>query len=104
MFKELKNSDKGIVFITVLIIIIVVMILTISIISLNVNQVLVSEHEVKRIQAETLALGALALTVSNQMSDSPNSIITLTTTLDGVNFDVVSNLQATNSLDIDVSY
>lgn len=96
---------------TVLMIIIVMIILTISIISMNVNQVLVSEAEVKRVQAEILAMGALAYTFANQSSGSPGSSIIYEETLDNVTFTVNSQVSAcgdcpfgTNSLNIYVSY
>lgn len=112
MLKQLKNNKKGVVFVVVLMIIIAMIVLTISIISMNVNQVLISEMEVKRIQAEILATGALAYTFANQLSGSPGDYITYTRTLDNVTFDIISNVSSgcsscplgTESLNISVSY
>lgn len=111
MLKQLKNNNNGVVFVTVLMIIIVMIILTISIVSMNVNQVLVSEAEVKRIQAEILAMGALARTFANQSSDSPADYISYEETLDDVTFTVESQVSpcagcpfGTDSLTINISY
>ena len=111
MLKPLKSDKKGVVFVTVLMIIIAMIILTVSIISMNVNQVLISEAEVKRIQAEILAMGALAYTFANQLSNSPGGSITYTQTLDNVTFAVEADVAdcpgcplGTDSLNIYVSY
>ena len=98
-------------FVTVLMVIIVMIALSISIISINVSQVMIAENETKRLQAEMLALGAVARTFANKMSNSPaTGTITRTQQLDNVTFTIVSNVdesQGTSNpapLTIDVSY
>ena len=110
MLRQLRKNEKGIVFVTVLMIIIVMMVLTISIVSINVNQIMLTEGEVKRIQAEILAMGALAYTFANQLSSSPGNTISYTETLDNVTFNVVAQIGApgsgimnTATLNIDVT-
>ena len=92
MLRTLKNNKKGVVFVTVLMIIIVMMVLAISIISMNVSQVMVAESEVKRIQAEIIAFGAIAYTFANQASSSPGNDITYSTTIGTETFDTVINV------------
>ena len=78
-------------------VIIVMMVLTISIISMNVSMVMRTEGEVKRLQGEILALGAIAYTYANQMSGSPGSLINYIVTLDNVDFNVVVTLTDDNT-------
>lgn len=91
-------------------IIIVMVVLALSIFSMNVSQSLLAESEIKRIQAEILAQGALALTFANQLSNSPGNIITYTQTLGNTVFTVNSVLGPAmspynvNSLNIQVSW
>jgi len=90
MLKKLKKNDKGVVFVTVLMIIMVMMILSISIISLNVSQLLTTEKEVRRIQAEVLALGAFAYTLADQQNAAPSNPISLSHSIDGLWFSVTT--------------
>ena len=99
------------VFVTVLMIIIVMMILTVSIVSLNVTQVMRTEGEVKHIQAEYLALGAIPYLYANQWTNSQGNVITYNETLDGIPFTVIANRSGsglggynTNNLAITVNY
>ena len=73
MLRGLKNDEKGIVFVTVLLIIIVMMVLTVSVISMNVTQVTSTEREIKRIRAESLAMGMVAYVYANQQAQSFSS-------------------------------
>ena len=66
MLKYLKKNKKGIVFVTVLAIIMVMMVLVISILGMNSTRVMISEEEVRRIQAETLAMGVSTAIFANQ--------------------------------------
>jgi uncharacterized membrane protein affecting hemolysin expression len=75
MLKDLRKNEQGLVFVAVLSIIIVVMILTVSILSINVSQVSVSEEEVRRLQAEMLAQGAMTRMFANQMTVSARNIL-----------------------------
>ena len=111
MLRELKNNERGVVFVTVLMIILVMMVLAISVISLNVSQVMTAENEVRRQQAETLAMGAMAYTFANQLSSSPSNQFYMIQNLDGLSFNVFVNLSntpsgplGTSNLDITVSY
>lgn len=111
MLRQLRQNDHGIVFVTVLMVIIVMMILTVSIVSLNVTQVLRTSGEVKHVQAEYLALGAIPYLYANQWTALPDNTITYTETLDGVSFTVVANLSGpglggynTTGLFVNVTY
>lgn len=59
-FTKKIKSEEGVVLITVIILSLVALITVISILSLNVSQVGVSEAEVKNINSEIIAQGALA--------------------------------------------
>ena len=109
MLKQLKQNEKGVVFVTVLMIIIVMMVLAISVISINVSQVMITEGEAKRLQAEILAMGALAYSFANQMSTSPGNQMTYMQSLDNVAYNVFVNLAngstpGTSTLNIYVNY
>lgn len=106
MLKQLQNNEKGIIFVTVLMIIIVMMVLTFSVISMNVSQVSVTESEIRRIQSEIIAMGALARTFANQLSTSSSNNIEYSVVIDGRTYNVVSNIYGntgpygTNALEI----
>lgn len=105
MLKKIQNNENGVIFVTVILIILVMMVLTVSILSLNISQVRVTESEVKRVQAEVLAMGTLGLTFANQLSDSPDNNIAFTETLGDVDFTVTSDLDpSTDELVIQVAY
>ena len=111
MLRQLRQNERGVVFVTVLMIIIVMMALTVSIVSLNVTQVTRTAGEVKHVQAEYLAMGAIPFLYANQWTASSNNVITYTETLDGIPFTVIANLSGpglggytTNNLDITVTY
>ena len=111
MLKQLKNNERGVVFVTVLMIITVMTVLAISVVSMNVNQVMMAESEVRRLQAEILAFGALAYTFTNQASSSPSNYISYLQTLDGETFNIEavvgppnSGIYNTSSLTINVTY
>lgn len=111
MLRQLRKSDRGIVFVTVLMVIIVMMILTVSIVSLNVTQVMRTTGEIKHVQAEYLALGAIPYLYANQWTASPDNVIIYTETLDGIPFTVIANRSGpglggynTNNLAITVNY
>ena len=97
MLRQLKHNEKGIVFITVLVLIIVMMVITISIISVNISQVLITESEVRRLQADILLMGALAYTFANQLTDTPSNDITYIQNLNGINFNIQAMIDGTSS-------
>jgi hypothetical protein len=88
-----KSSSKGVVLITVTVMIMVLMVLTISIMSLNLSQATISEDEVRRVQAEALAYGALSYTLALENAPGP---VDVDETLDGHDFDVTVSLDNTN--------
>lgn len=88
MFKCLKNNQRGIVFVTVLIIIIISMVLAISALSLNVSQVKSAEEEVRFIQAQALAEGGFARIYMDQLSDTPLDSISYTEQLGNTVFTI----------------
>ena len=96
MLKQLRHKEEGVVFVTVLMIIIVMMILVISILSINVSQVMITESETKRVQAEIIARGALDYFIANQLSNSAGNYITYSETLNGTDFQVTINMDETN--------
>lgn len=111
MLRQLKTNKEGIVFVTVLLIIIVMMILTVTIVSLNVSQVTRTTGEVRNIQAQYLAFGAVPYMYANQWTSTPDSTITYTETLDGRVFTVVADLGGpglagynADSLQVNVTY
>ena len=88
MLKYLKNNQRGIVFVTVLIIIIISMVLAISALSLNVSQVKSSEGEVRFVQAQALAEGGFARIYMDQLSDTPLDRLSYTEQLGNTPFTV----------------
>ncbi len=98
MLKDLKNNNRGIVFITALIIIIITMTLAISVLSLNISQVKSSETELKNIQAGILADGLIGRMLINQMSSSPSDIITYTETVGNTPFTLLANVYSAGAL------
>ena len=76
--KKIINNEKGVVFILVISIIIVMMILAISILSINTSQVVSTEAEVRRLQAETYAMGvmdyAIALAANGTLASGTTTI------------------------------
>ncbi len=92
MLRELRNNNKGVVFLTVLMIIVVLMGLAISAVSLNISQSLLTQKRIRDTQAKILAMGALARTFANQLSNSAGNYIAYNETLDGHTFQVISFL------------
>lgn len=103
MLKSLKNNENGIIFISVLVTIIIMMVITVSIIGMNVSKISTSEKEVKRIQAETLAMGVLGYTFANQLTDTASNLISISESIDGHTFVISSNITSAN-LHIDIAY
>jgi hypothetical protein len=66
MLKNLRSNDNGMVLLTVLIVVLTMMVLVIAIINIRVSSISLVENEIKEIQAETLARGALAYIIANQ--------------------------------------
>ncbi|VAX35443.1 hypothetical protein MNBD_UNCLBAC01-1955 [hydrothermal vent metagenome] len=111
MLKALKNDENGFVFVVVLAVIIVVAVLVVSLISMNVSQVLIVEDEVKRIQAETLARGAMEYIAAGQISNSSLHSITFSETLGNFTYSVIANITdvgltgySANGISISVDY
>ncbi len=110
MLKDLKKNSHGIVFVTVLVIIIVMMVLVISILGMNTTRVMVSEDEIRRIQAETLAMGMTSYAFANAIvgAFTPG---TSTQRIDNTTYSITtgrgvasSGLYATTPLNVVVSY
>lgn len=111
MLKNLKSNKNGVIFITILMIIIVLMVLAVSIISLNVSQVISTEAEVKRIQAEAVAVGAVASSFAARMTNSQGGNLAYSQTFDNTTFtvnSVIDNIGGgvlnTDDLTITVTY
>jgi type II secretory pathway component PulK len=97
------NNEKGVVFILVISVIIVTMILAISILSINTSQVVSTEAEVRRVQAETLALGAMDYSVARAANGTLSSGTLFSQNLDGTTYNVNASFIA-NGLNIYVNY
>jgi len=111
MLEKFKKNNKGVVFVTVLMIIMVMIILSISILSLNVSQLMTTEKEIRRIQAEVLATGAFAYILADQQNAVPTNPILLSHTLDGLAFSVTARIDpsgtgifSTNVTTVSVDY
>ena len=114
MFRDLKNNNCGVVFVTVLIIIIVAMTLAVSVLSLNISQVKSSEMELKYTQSKILADGALARFLMHKESGGVANQISYTETIGNTTFTITATLDdgsgipspGSNSfpLDIDVTF
>ncbi|MCK5081472.1 MAG: hypothetical protein KAR31_01065 [Candidatus Omnitrophica bacterium] len=113
MFRELKDNNRGIIFVTVLIIIMVAMVLAVTVLSLNISQVKSSEDELRHIQARILSEGGLAQMLVSKFSGTPVNLITYTETLGNTTFTIVANIDTTGAspigsnsipLDIDVTF
>ncbi|MBF0523381.1 MAG: hypothetical protein HQL24_10055 [Candidatus Omnitrophica bacterium] len=106
--KTLKNNEDGMVFIVVIAIIMAMMILVISIISVNTSQVTSTESEVRRIQAEILAAGALDYTLTMGSAGATSLDNLFIENLDGTTFSAkagIDPINATlNSLNISINY
>lgn len=92
MLRELKNNERGIILITVLMIVITMMIVTVSIVSFNISQVTTAENEVRRLKAEVLGLGGVFYALANYQSLAPSNVITQMFALDGFSYTVLTNL------------
>jgi hypothetical protein len=95
MLKNIKNNERGVIFVTVLIIIIVSMVLAVSVLSLNISQVKNSEDELKYIQAKTLAEGGLAQFLTGQWSGT--NAVSFSETLGNTTFTIISNFYTSGS-------
>ena len=113
MFKilKIKNDQKGVVLVTVIVITLVMMILAVGLLGLNVSQVTQGEREVERIQAKHLAMGAWWDAYTNLYSGGdPTAGPPQTQVLDGKTFTiqtqkVVDNPDPTpDEYQIDVTY
>ena len=96
-FLNIKNSKSGMVFVTVLVIIIIMMIVTVSIMSMNVSQVMVSEGEIKRIQAEMLAQGVLNTFYADQALTSPQNMVLLEDNVGSRGFSANATMEPTKT-------
>ena len=112
MFKQIKNNERGVVFVTVIMIVMVLMVLTISVLSLNMSQVTSTEQEVKRIQAELIAMGGLRYMFALQQNATALNDVHIPIQLGDFDFDVYINLDAglnagifnTDQLNVTVTY
>lgn len=89
-----RQNPKGYVFVTVLMMISVMALITLSVISLQSSQSISVENEVRRLQAETLGLGALQIMLLNS---SVATTVTLTQTMDGRTFTVSTSVTNNDS-------
>ena len=86
MLRDLKKNHDGLVLVTVLMIIMAILVITMTMLSLNVSQVMTTEREVKRLQAETLGLGVLTYAFFNQMNNPSSTVIEDSESLDNVDY------------------
>lgn len=78
------------------------MILATAVINIQLNQTLVSEREIKRIQREMLATGALNYYLANQFSTSPGNNITLTEVVGNSTYTITIKNGGAAGMDIEV--
>jgi type II secretory pathway component PulK len=95
MLKCLRNNQRGIVFVTVLIILTIAMVLAISTLSLNVSQVRSSEDEIRYIQAKALAEGGFARIYMDQFSDNPLDTLSYTEQIGNTTFTIDASVDRT---------
>ena len=110
MPKDLKNSEHGVVFVTVLIVIITTMVLAISVLSLNISQIKSTENELKYIQAKVLADGGLFEILSTQFVGTPETSMNDTIQVGNTTFTIQSDITAcgtcpagSNSVPLDIT-
>jgi len=111
MLKELRKDNEGVVFVTVIMMITVMIALVVSILGLNTTRVKTTEREIRQIQAELLAEGALDLFLSNQLSNSAGNFISDSIYIGPYLFNISANLYSsgtgifgTSQVNIDVVY
>ena len=111
MLRDLKKNNDGLVLVTVLMVIIAMLVITLTMLSLNVSQVMTTEREVKRLQAETLGLGVLTYAFFNQMNNPSPTTINDTEYLDNVDYSYTATtdsspagLYETYPLNVTVNY
>lgn len=108
---KIKNNKEGVVFVTVIMIIIVMMVLAISAISMNITQMNVLEKEIKSVQSEAIAYGALARMYGIQQTAGADPTLTYSEVLGNTTFTVTADIidndsgyDDTDSLNINVGY
>ncbi len=112
MLKGLRIIDnEGVVFVTVIMIITVMIALVVSILGLTTTRVQTTESEIRQIQAELLAEGALGMFLANQLSNSAGDTVSDSIYLGPYLFNVNANLYSsgtgvfgTSQLNITVVY
>ena len=106
--KILKNSERGVVLVTVVIIVLIMMIVTISIMSMTTNQALLTENESKRIQAEMKAEKGMYYLFADQLTDSPQNKYTPATedifTINAILDSSSAGISDTTPIKVKVSY
>ena len=109
MLKELRNNNRGIIFVTVLIIIMVAMVLAVTVLGINISQIKSSEDELKHIQARILSEGGLARMLVSKFSGAPVNVINYAETLGNTTFTIVANIDSagaspigSNSVPLDI--
>ena len=96
------GTQNGIVFVTVLMIIITMMIVTVTVVSLNLGQVITTEGEIQRMQAQELATGLIYYThgttqVTNPLPANPLAIAHAAENMDGQIFTPTVNVGASGT-------
>ena len=87
--RKIKNTESGIVLVTVLMMSVVMMILAIGIIETNVSSVLSGQKQIDRIKSDQMTRGAAWLRYSQYIANSADlATTTVTQNLDGKNYDV----------------
>jgi len=94
MICRLKFKKKGFVFVTVVMMIVIMALITLSVISLNSSQSINAEKEIKRLQAESLGIGA---TQAMLLDANITSQVNFNQTMDGTDFTVTTGVTNNDS-------
>ena len=87
--RKIKNSESGIVLVTVLMMSVVMMILAIGIVETSVSSVFSGQKQIDRIKSEQMSRGAAWLRYSRYIANPADvTSATVTQALDGKNYDV----------------
>lgn len=77
MFSRLKNNKQGIVLVTVVMIIVVMVVIAVGVIGMNLNQVMLTETEIKNLKRDALMQGAWGYSYTSMNNNPTNSTVNL---------------------------
>lgn len=92
MLKDLRENEKGVVLITVLMLLIIMMALAVQITAMRVTQTMSEFKMARQVQAEILAQGMLSLIYANQLTSSPGNYFQSNYIIDGISYNVIGQI------------